>query len=232
MDSCNKAPGAQINDPELNHYQNGRKADIKLHGRTYEGLPQQELERVRHCIGCKYHGICGYYGCCNYLLITGNKRPCKYGGPCSVKVLRKDYTLPDNYYDWVEEIDRIYAKKNKATVQSAPSNKLKMDIMRAILSSTFDGSCECIQARRSKHRKRCGRQSSFDIDYAWSLYCAGYYLFEISEILSVSRKIIQEYVTRHYWMDIAPSDRVYHRHNVESERKRYQAFQKRLEELK
>ena len=38
------------------------------------------------CVGCIYMGwIACYMGCCNYLLMTGKRRPCPPGKDCTVK---------------------------------------------------------------------------------------------------------------------------------------------------
>ena len=45
---------------------------------------------TRACLGCIYMGWVGsWYGCCNYLLMTGKCRPCPPGKECTVKTTKK-----------------------------------------------------------------------------------------------------------------------------------------------
>ena len=41
---------------------------------------------ANNCATCSYHGKCGGMICCNYLLMTGKRRPCPPGAGCTVKV--------------------------------------------------------------------------------------------------------------------------------------------------
>lgn len=41
---------------------------------------------ANNCASCFYHGKCGGMICCNYLLKTGQMRPCPAGAGCTVKV--------------------------------------------------------------------------------------------------------------------------------------------------
>ena len=44
----------------------------------------------RACKGCIYFGwIGGYHGCCNYIFIAGERRPCPPGKDCTVKKTKK-----------------------------------------------------------------------------------------------------------------------------------------------
>lgn len=44
----------------------------------------------KNCRNCKYfHGRFDETCCCNYLLMTGKRRPCPPGAGCTVKVKRK-----------------------------------------------------------------------------------------------------------------------------------------------
>lgn len=51
----------------------------------------------RACLGCIYMGWVGsYLGCCNYLLMTGKRRPCPPGKECTVKHKQKRTRRTDN----------------------------------------------------------------------------------------------------------------------------------------
>lgn len=43
----------------------------------------------RACKGCIYYGLIGPYGCCNYIFIKDERRPCPPGKDCTVKQKRK-----------------------------------------------------------------------------------------------------------------------------------------------
>lgn len=62
-------------------------------GRT-EGLSREQAKMIEPCRGCFYLSIYSY--CCDYMLLTGQRRPCKPGKGCTVKkviskVRRVDY---------------------------------------------------------------------------------------------------------------------------------------------
>ena len=45
----------------------------------------------KHCMGCYYYKPlnCPEMRCCNYIFMTGHKRPCDPGKDCTVKVKNK-----------------------------------------------------------------------------------------------------------------------------------------------
>lgn len=52
-----------------------------------------------YCIGCEYHWIsyaCPEYQACDYIMMTGRKRPCPSGKECTVKKKAKR-----RRYKWV-----------------------------------------------------------------------------------------------------------------------------------
>ena len=54
------------------------------------------MSRGKHpCEGCRYfHGDYLYNRCCNYIFVTGHRRPCKAGENCSVRASLQDGEQP------------------------------------------------------------------------------------------------------------------------------------------
>lgn len=82
------------------------KDDAERMWKRYQKTQPRLIERFRHCIGCSYLRQAGgsYLVCC-YLLLTGKKRPCAFGGKCKVKHTWDGFQLPDGYTEWCEELD-------------------------------------------------------------------------------------------------------------------------------
>ena len=58
----------------------------------------------KNCHDCKYfYGHSDYVACCNYIFVTGKRRPCPPGDGCTVKVKRKK--------KWVSDWERKQKKK-------------------------------------------------------------------------------------------------------------------------
>lgn len=47
-----------------------------------------------NCVTCFFHGKCGGLICCNFLLMTGQRRPCPPGDACTVKVPYRKRVYP------------------------------------------------------------------------------------------------------------------------------------------
>lgn len=56
---------------------------------------------LRHpCSGCTYYyGHSDYSRCCNYLLVTGRRRPCPPGAGCTVKSKKRKRRNPMGCYE-------------------------------------------------------------------------------------------------------------------------------------
>lgn len=81
-----------------------------------------ETDRMRYCQGCKYLQTAGSFLVCGYLLATGKRRPCHFGGPCAAKKLVSGYKLPADYEKRLLAEDG--ARKNDGTEpHSAPRGK-------------------------------------------------------------------------------------------------------------
>ena len=60
-----------------------------------------------NCRDCKYfYGYTDFDVCCNYIFVTGRRRPCPPGDGCTVKVKRKRR--------WVSDWERKQKKKEDA----------------------------------------------------------------------------------------------------------------------
>lgn len=68
----------------------------KMWGR-YEAHWPTETDRMRFCRGCRFLQTAGPSLVCGYLLCTGRRRPCPFGGPCAAKKLIPGYPLPADY---------------------------------------------------------------------------------------------------------------------------------------
>lgn len=59
--------------------------------------PQEKGKTMaNNCATCFYHGKCGGMICCNFFLMTGQRRPCPAGEGCTVKVGK----VPNWKSDW------------------------------------------------------------------------------------------------------------------------------------
>ena len=86
-----------------------------------DSLWPQEAMRVINCQGCKYLGLAGSWGCCNYFLVTDNLRPNPFGvANCLVKKLEND---PES----VEKIVNKTLTDKKDCDKRAESRKPKWD---------------------------------------------------------------------------------------------------------
>lgn len=212
-------------------------------------LSANEKVRVRHCCGCKYLTEVAAYGCCTYYLETGKRRPCKFGQKCPVKVLMRGYKLPDNYDAWCAEWDKKIAAKKAEEERKVRERE---EAIRALITESDEraeaartireASCESereryvynipsLRARKAPiiSNKR-GPKCSWDVDYAFSLYCAGYYICDIEDIMQINGTKLRAYIENHGWRDIEDRNRNFHRADIKAERKKYLTWKKRKEE--
>lgn len=223
------------NDTEINQ---SRCDDFSTLGRP-------ERIRMRHCLGCKYMGVVAAYGCCDYYLTTGNRRPCKFGQKCSVKVLRRGFVLPKNYSEWCDEWDRKIAERREreererleresdtSAVFTAADNAERRDLESKPKQTTkkpvFEYKIDSLRIRKAPCGAGTrGRKLSWDVDYAFSLYCAGFYITDIEDIMGIKQSTLNAYIEHHGWRDEQDRAKVFHRADIQSERKRYLAWKKR-----
>lgn len=143
-----------------------------------KSLPGNEDIRARHCRGCKYLGCCGHWVCCNYILETDKQRPGKFGQPnCPVRKNICGYTPSEEYLQWVGEMDNRLRQEEETSKQKETDN---------------------VTACRSGPRRN-GRSLTWDAEYARRLYCRGYYLREIAEIMGVPHHRVADASYQQMW---------------------------------
>ena len=218
----------------------------------FSTLGRPERIRMRHCLGCKYMGTAAAFGCCNYYLTTGIRRPCKFGQKCPVKVLRQGFALPKNYNEWCAEWDRKIAERREleererlererlgresetSPVFTAADNAKKRDKeskpKQVQKKAVFKYKIESLRIRKAPCGAGTrGRKLAWDADYAFSLYCAGFYITDIEDIMGIKQSTLNAYIEHHGWRDVQDRAKVFHRADIQSERKRYLAWKKRKE---
>lgn len=174
--------------------------------------------RCRWCRGCKYFSAVGGYGCCNFFLRTHERRGNPFGvEDCKRKTLTKDFEMPNDYADYCngkpprEYILTEQARKKLIERREKAAGRM---VKRAPVSNESE----------SERKKRCahGRKATWNVDFAWKLYCEGYYIYEIAEIIGMSYKSMMEYAGRNKWHEKAPPGRILKRHDdVEKRRHEY-----------
>lgn len=170
-----------------------------------------EAKRMRHCRGCVYMGACGDHACCNYFLTTGIRRPSKFGQPCPVKKVRPGYTPPKGWAEYVERMDREEEEERRKAEEK-----------------------ERLEAERKKHgvkeqKKIRGPKPNWDRDYAFMLYCKGYYLFEIAEICGVTHEKINNASSKYGWRYQRPEVKLKRHGDLTAERQAYLDYMSELE---
>lgn len=208
---------------------------------------------MRHCCGCKYMGECYCFGCCNYYLVTGNRRPSKFGQKCPVKVLRNGYVLPENYEAWCAEWDAKLAEKEQKKQERMQKQLEREENIRALLAEAHEsrktafeqvsgnkrnGSVSYDEPRAIDFRKAPvisnarGRAVQWDVDYAFSLYVSGYYICDIEDIMQLDGAKLRSYISNHGWHFIENRNRNFKRADIPFERAQYAAWKKAREEKK
>lgn len=89
----------------------------------FEAQHRTETERMAHCQGCKYLQTAGSFLVCGYLLATGERRPCPFGGVCKAKKLLRGYKLPADYEKRLAAAEAKKARKNAAAEAKHPPKK-------------------------------------------------------------------------------------------------------------
>ena len=179
-----------------------------------------EAARIRHCRGCRYLGTVAGYGCCNYYLETGNRRPSKFGTPCSVKEIIKGFVMPKSHAEYVNRIDMEEEERRKQSEFAAEMRLKRLNERNAKIEAML------MQAENDPEneitRKR-GRRLTWDSDYAFDLFCEGFRLFEISKVMDVPMKNLTQYASYHNWRGQCEYVK-YIRHDIKQAREYYLAY--------
>lgn len=186
---------------------------------------QGEAERIRHCRGCKYLGTVAEYGCCNYFLETGNRRPSKFGTPCSVKELIHGYVLPKSHTEYVNRIDAEEEERRKQSEFAAEMRLKRINERNAKIEAMFR---QAENDPENEITRKRGRMITWDSEYAFDLFRGGYRLFEISKVLDVPMKNLSQYASYHNWRGQCEYIK-YIKHDIKQAREDYLAYRLKKE---
>lgn len=175
-----------------------------------KSLPGKEDVRARHCRGCKYLGCCGHWVCCNYILITEKRRPGEFGQPnCPVKKYIHGYVPSEEYLQWVRQMDDQAAAEEKK---------------RAVRKDAPGAQHDTVPVQRKK-----GRPLTWDVDYAKRLFCKGYYVREIAEIMGVPEHRVKDAAFQRWWgLDRKKIVKLAHDGNLEAEKRAFREYMEKV----
>lgn len=173
----------------------------------HSGLTPNDQRRCRHCKGCKYFSSAGSYGTCDYLLMTDMRRPCKAGKGCTVRKDKASWHPTEKYLAWVKLVDEQEAYAER---------KRKLEAERMTLQQKYGLPDDLIVTN--------GRKPSFDVQYAQKLYNAGYYNYEIADVLGTTPEKVYKYARRHDWAGQAPRDLKRTRHDISAAIVQYKKY--------
>lgn len=180
-------------------------------------LCSTERRRCRHCRGCVYFETVSNFGCCNYFLLTGKRRPSRFGLPdCSVREYRPGYVVPDYHKKFCQRVDEQEAQKAQAD-----PNRKKQKYIESLQ--------QCVEWQQEQ-MKRPGRKPMFDVAYALWLYSTGYYWFEVAEVLSAKQDRLEAYSSDHHWAEMIPPGVQRRRHNINQAKADYQRWKEKQSE--
>lgn len=184
--------------------------------KTIKSFGSEEAVRMRHCRGCLYLGTVGCNGCCNYWEITDRRRGSAFGGKdCPQKILIPGYVIPQDHIEFCERKDREEQKRAELEEQ----RKRDLNEYLARINSP--------DAERIDGRKNNGRQIDWDVEYAHILYNAGYFSFEIAEIVGVERRTLNLYIRNHFWSAELPPYLVRSYHDIDKAKAEYAEYKRR-----
>lgn len=163
----------------------------------HSALTPNEQRRCRYCKGCKYFSSAGSFGTCDYLLMTDMRRPCKAGKGCTVRKDKAIWQPTEKYLAWVKLVDEqeAYAERKRKLAEERETVQKKYGLPVDLITTN-------------------GRKPSFDVSYAQMLYNAGYYNYEIAEVLGTTAEKVRKYSLRHSWSQQAPRDLKRTRHDI------------------
>lgn len=187
---------------------------------TISGVYDAELIRIEPCQGCRFLGTAGPFGCCNYLIITGKRRPCKGGAMCTVKA-PDDPALSKKVLDYNKrhgqkkekrerkEVDRRLAKIDPGLVRELLDRDTPiMQIVRqtGVRHSTL---VAFIERQGWTYNKRVGKLPVSDEVLATvkALYDQGLPYRVIAERSGKSVRACQHYARKNGWHRDKPTGR-------------------------
>lgn len=181
---------------------------------------QAEIEKWRWCRGCKYLSSAGCSGCCDYLLMTGKRRPCPIGKDCTVREYKKYYQPSDSHVAWCTDVDKRLESEQRT------QNELRRKIEQAVNDDT------AVKLEYSLCKRSGIRSRSFDEEYAFDLYCRGFYISDIREILNVSKWINLNAIAMNEWRSQMPPGVQFQRHDIQEEKEKYLIYKAKLDAKK
>lgn len=180
-----------------------------------------EQRRCRYCRGCEYFDIIGHYGCCNYYLQTGNRRPCRFClKDCSVRVFRKGFVPSDKHLAFCRKVDaeeqaeqaRQAKRKDLSAKEPAPPILTEKEL------AAYD---------ITEQDRKQGRPLSWDAKYGFLLYQQGFYLYEIAEVFDIRIDRVEYAAKAHGWFANRPVGVQRKRHDIEQAKREYQEYRAR-----
>lgn len=188
--------------------------------KTIKSFGSEEAVRMRHCRGCIYLGTVGCNGCCNFWEIADRRRGSEFGGKnCPQKIMIPGYVIPQDHIAFCEQKDREEQLRAELEEQRKRNLEEYLAMLNGQNSVRVDG------------RRRNGRQIDWDVDYAHILYNAGYYSFEIAEIVGVERPTLNLYIRNHNWSAELPPYIVRTYHDIDKAKAEYDEYKRRTAEL-
>lgn len=204
-----------------------------MHSDSYKTICSfgpEERTRMRYCRGCIYLGTAGSHGCCNYMEITGRRRPCKFGIPdCPSKVMIPGYVIPPEHIEFCQKIDEMNRRQAEqaermAQIRLERIERLNAEIERQAKEDAL-GESEPPQKRDPR-----GRQASWDTHYAFQLYKEGYYMFEIAEVCGTNVEKIVACAKHNEWSKYLPAEVERFRHDMVQAKADYAEYKRKKEE--
>ena len=147
---------------------------------------QAEMEKWRWCRGCKYLSSAGCSGCCDYLLITGKRRPCPIGNDCTVREYNKRYKPSDSHVAWCRAVDELLE-----------AERIKAE--QHVKERTARDASPVEKDYEDDEQKRHGKKPTWDIEYGFMLFQQGYRYYEIATILRVNYTAVAAVAHRQNW---------------------------------
>lgn len=136
---------------------------------------------AKGCEGCWF--LSNYFGCCNYLIFTGKRRPCPGGKGCTVK----SKTPPAEFYSG--------AKWNVALGK----RMWEADATDAEIAAKVCASSEAVQGYRRKYWGKANKKPlGWDTELARQMRQQGKSWAEIGKAVGRTATNVKEYAKRHW----------------------------------
>lgn len=195
--------------------------------KTIKSFGSEEAIRMRNCRGCIYLGTVGCSGCCDYWAIADRLRPSKFGEKCPVKVMIPGYVIPQDHIEFCERIDE---RERKRKVQAERQARKRLEWIKQIEEEIKKQAEEDKDTPPPKNRIEHGRPPTWDTKYAFMLFCEGYYIFEIAEIVGTTVQKVTQCAKYNEWGKKMPPDVYRYRHDIEQAKLDYAEYQRRMKE--